>query len=424
MNKAFSALAQRTKEPPISWLMKTALERPNLISLAAGFTDNPSLPVKETTALLNDILKEPKLARSSLQYGSTAGDMQLRDLTADRIRREDGAAKGTPYLAERTVITHGSQQLLYLLTEALCDPGDIILVEDPTYFVFLGIAESRGVDCRGVRLDRDGINLESLETVLKSLEKSGELPRLKALYAVTYFQNPSAITMALEKKRGALALLKRFEKAAGHPIYLLEDAAYRDLRFAGRDVPSALSLPGGPDRTLYAGTYSKPFATGVRVGFGILPPDVFEIVTRIKGNHDFGTSHLLQQILLKALSSGQYSSHVERLQKRYADKAAIFAEAVRKHFPAEARWLEPEGGLYIWAGLPKLVAVGPKSALFQSALEHDVLYVPGELCYCADKTRRAPRNEMRLSFGSANEANLEEGAKRLGKVIASALRGR
>src|SRR5439155_24830452 len=182
------------------------------------------------------------------------------------------------YSLDRAVITSGSQQLLYMLTECLCDPGDVVLVEDPTYFVYLSIVQSHGLQCRGVRLAGDGIDLAHLEQTLKALERSGGLKRVKMLYLVSYYQNPTGITTSFVKKVGALKTLKRFERAARHPIYLLVDAAYRELRFVGDDVSSALAVKGAADRAIYAGTYSKPFATGARVGFGILPEPLLDAV--------------------------------------------------------------------------------------------------------------------------------------------------
>ncbi len=214
-----------------------------------------------------------------------------------------------------------------------------------------------------------------------------------------------------------LKLLRQFERAAGHPIYLIEDAGYRELRFAGEDAPSSLAVRGSADRVVYTGTYSKPFATGVRVGFGILPEPRLTAVLRIKGNHDFGTSNLLQQLLSRALASGLYDKHVARLRKRYARKADVMREAIEKHFPAEVEWTQPEGGLYFWARLPGGLKSGVKSKVFQSALKNDVLYVPGELCYANDPTRPKPDCEMRISFGSATEQDIREGIKRLGAVL-------
>ena len=439
-----SKMGQRTPEPPISWLMHAALSRPKLISLAAGFTDNASLPVAEARAALNQVLRSPKTGQPALQYGITAGDTTLRQLTAEHLHNLDTQASQSfsssslvlepkartrtkdddekVYSFERLLITSGSQQLLYMTTEALCDEGDIVLVEDPTYFVYLSILQSRGLRARAVRLERDGLDLAHLESVLQSLKRTGELWRVKMIYLVSYFQNPTGVTTSFEKKYGILKLLKKFERDAGHPIYLLEDAAYRGLRFAGRDVPSALAADGAADRVIYAGTFTKPFATGARVGYGVLPEPVFTAVKHIKGNHDFGTANLLQQLFVRALASGLYGQQVARLQKRYAQKARVMKLAIKKHFPSAVEWWEPEGGLYFWARLPRGLATGMKSKVFSTALKNDVLYVPGELCYADDPARRKPNHEMRISFGSASEKDIREGIKRLGNVLRKLLK--
>ncbi len=450
-----SKMGQRTAVPPISWLMQTALTRPKLISLAAGFTDNSTLPVEISRQLLNEILRSPTTGQPALQYGITAGETNLRALTANHLHKLDFQSFSSSsssssiktrsktwmkdqdvdeknYSPERVLITGGSQQLLYMTLEALCDEGDIILVEDPTYFVFLSILQSRGIKARGVKLERDGIDLAHLEKVLEQLNKSGELRRVKALYLVTFFQNPTGATTSLAKKSAALKLLKKFERVAGHPLYLLEDAAYRELSFSGgaglpvsqagrqprpATPPTALTLPGAAERVIYTGTYSKPYAPGARVGFGILPEPLFTTVQRIKGNHDFGTANLLQQLLAGALSSGLYDKHVAKVQKNYARKARVMKSALAEHFPASVEIWESGGGLYFWARLPKGISAGVKSRVFQTALKNDVLYVPGELCYADDPSRAKPDNEMRISFGSASEENIRKGIARLGKVV-------
>ena len=411
-----SDLAMRTVEPAVTWLMGMTLERPGLISLAAGFTDGDSLPVNETRALLNDLLVPTSGGRKALQYGTTAGDPELRRLTAAHVEGLDGGRAGQErvYDPERMFITSGSQQLLYVLTECLCNPGDIVLVEDPTYFVYLGITRSHGLECRGVRLDADGIDLEALEGVLERLRARGELKRVKLLYLVTYYQNPTGLSTAWTKKAEAIRILRRYERAAGHPIYLVEDAAYRELRFQGDDIPSALTVPGARDRVVYGGTYSKPFATGVRVGFGILPARLLQVVLRVKANHDFGTSNLLQQLMRVAMDSGVYQRHLEVLRSRYAKKAKAMVRAMHEHFPKEVEWREPRGGLYVWARLPRRIRTGLKSPLFETALRNEVLYVPGGLCYAEDLTRRRPDHEMRISFGGEKVNNLRRGVERLG----------
>ena len=398
--------------------MASALARPRLISLAAGFTDNPTLPVEETRALAEEILSSPQTGQPALQYGTTAGDPTLRQLSAQRVAALDGLPADAPgYAADGVVLTNGCQQLLYMVSEALCNPGDVVLVEDPTYFVFLGILQSHGVSARGVRLEADGLNLERLEAALAALKRRGELRRLKLLYLVSYHQNPAGVTTQFARKAAALELLRQYERAAGHPIYLLEDAAYRELGFRGEDVPSALTAKGGVGRVMYAGTYSKAFATGMRVGFGLLPEPVRRAVLRIKANHDFGSSNFLQQLLARALASGRYENHLACLRLRYGQKAAVMRDALAEHFPPEVECWEPRGGMYFWPRLPRRLQTGMKSRLFQAALANDVLYVPGELCYADDPTRRKPNHEMRLSFGAASEANIREGIARLGKVV-------
>jgi len=430
---ALSALGRRTRPPPISWLMQTALSRPKLISLAAGFTDNPTLPVKISRQVLNRVLRSPKTGPPALQYGITAGETNLRQLTARHLHKLDQSSSSSLssskkelrmrtkdekiFSWEHVIITGGSQQLLYMTLEALCNESDLVLVEDPTYFVFLSILQSRGIRARGVRLERDGLDLVHLETVLQRLKKSGELRRLKALYLISYFQNPTGATTSFGKKRGILMLLKKFERAAGHPIYLIEDAAYRELRFKGPDIPSTLMVSGATDRVIYTGTYSKPYAPGARVGFGLLPEPLFTSVQRIKGNHDFGTANLLQQLLAGTLQTGLYDQHVAKIERRYGQKACVMKQALAEHFPPNVEIWESGGGLYFWARLPKNVSTGVKSKVFQTALKNDVLYVPGELCYADDPARRKPNHEMRLSFGSASEKNIREGIQRLGQVL-------
>jgi len=414
---ALSQLGLRTAEPPISWLMAAALEKPGLISLAAGFTDNPSLPVTQTREIVSSMLRG-KAGQSPLQYGTTAGDEKLRTITARRLAKMDGqATKARAYQPGRMLITHGSQQLLYILTEILFDPGDIMLVEDPSYFVYLGIMQSHGIRGRGIRMEADGIDLAHLEKTLEALKVAGELQRLKALYLVSYHSNPTGITTAVAKKAGALKLLRRYEKAAGHPIYLLEDAAYRELRFADEDTSSALTMDRGSKRVIYTSTYSKPFATGVRIGYGLLPEPLLAAALRVKGNHDFGTTNLLQQLITQALTSGAYEKHVQMLRKRYAKKASAMVAAIQRHIPEDVKWAQPAGGLYVWARMPTRVKTDLNSKLFKAAMRQKMIYVPGNLCYADDPTRRKPNREMRLSFGSASIRNIEEGIARLGRAL-------
>ena len=427
-NKHFSQLGRRTEPPPILWLMRQALRQPDLISFAAGFTDNSTLPVGEVHRLIENILRDPSQARAALQYGTNEGDERLRSLTAARIAALDGRVARAGE-ANSVIITHGSQQLLYMLTEALCDPGDVIIVEDPSYLVFLGIMQSRGIEARVVRMESDGLSIKSLERVLQTLCRNGQIQRLKLLYSIAYFQNPTGITTSLEKKQAAAELLRHYEPKAGHPVYYVEDAAYRELCFPNFQPPPSLLVDADlRERVIYTGTYSKPFAAGIRIGFGLLPSELRPAVLNIKGNHDFGTAHLLQKILAAALapknraedekqSSCAYADHLAKITEQYAQKGQTMFDAVQEHFPAQTTTAVPQGGLCLWTELPQKVKTGPQTVFFQEVLKRGVLYVPGEYAYADDPARPKPSSEMRLSFGSASLEQIKTGIERLGKII-------
>lgn len=415
----FSELGRRIEEPPISWLMEQKLKYPDLISLAAGFTDGPSLPVSEMRKIFTKLTHSKKRAMECLQYGVGAGRDQLRNLTAQHVAELDKRDSKHPcYRPERAIMTHGSQQFLYLLTEALCDQGDIVLVEAPTYFVYLGILQSFGTKTKSIPMESDGLDLAHLEKTLEGLKKSGQIKRVKMLYLVSYFQNPTGISTSLEKKKAIFRLVKSYEKHAGHPIYILEDAAYRELKFPDTaETPSLLTLPGAQNRVIYSGTYSKPFATGVRVGFGFLPEPLRSVVMRIKGNHDFGTANLLQSVLEEALDSGLYHERITQLQSRYNLKANHMRRCIQRHFPKEIAWEKPKGGLYFWAKAPDYISTGPDSPLFKMALKERVLYVPGVYTYADDLNTKKYDHAMRISFGNASLTDLKQGIERLGKAL-------
>lgn len=407
-SNAFSKKAARTKDPPISWLMKLALGRPQLISLAAGFTDSPSLPAPEIQEILHHLWRDPRSVLAALQYGSTAGDEALRKWTRGRIEKRDHLPKAS-FSDDQVIIGNGSQQLLSLITEILCDPGDIILLEDPTYFVYLGIVESCGLeavpfgDCRELR-ER-----------LAKLKSEGKADRVKLAYVVSYYRNPTGTSLSSADRTEIAATLKQFEQ--NHPIYILEDAAYRDLRYEGDDTPSFLAQDPKLERTIYTATYTKPFATGLKVGFAVAPEALVPPILRFKGNEDFGTSHFDQQILLRAVRSGAYEKHLEQIAQVYRNKIDAMEQAFKEHFPREAKWERPAGGLYFWASLPPGTDCGVDSAIFKASVAADVLYVPGELCYCESTYRKRPRHQMRLSFGNASIDQIREGIKRLGEVL-------
>ena len=298
-----SELARGRGHSPISDLMKRALDNPRLISLAAGFVDNASLPVEATREAVAAILGDPAEARRALQYGTTIGDRSLRARLVRRLEREEGAAEGQFEEAlHRTVLTNGSQQLLYLIAEALLDPGDIVLVESPTYFVFMGVLAERGVRVIGVETDEGGLRLDDLEETLRRLEASGELPRVKLIYTISEHSNPTGLSLATDRRGPLVAIAERWSKQ--QRIFILEDAAYRGLTFEGEQPPSVWRHDEERQTVILARTFSKTFAPGLKTGYGVLPESIVGPVLALKGDHDFGSNNFAQLVLDRVLADG------------------------------------------------------------------------------------------------------------------------
>ena len=326
---ALSELGRRTEAPPISWLMATALARPQLISLAAGFTDNESLPVKE----VRELLKEHPWFAAHRPGGSairhTAGDPGLRRLTAQRsaVARRPAAAQRA-YFPERIIITNGSQQMLYMVTEALCDPGDIVLVEDPTYFVYLGIVQSHGLRARGVRMEKDGLDLAHLEEVLQGLKRSGELRRVKLLYLVSYYQNPTGVTTSFDEE-GRRAEVAAAVRARGGTPHL--PAGRRRLPRAavsrrGREIGpgrAEATASGSSTPALTANLLRPARASGLACCRSRSSPRC----CASRAITISGRPTCCNNCSRARCRSGRYEKHLAVLRKRYAHKARVMRDA-------------------------------------------------------------------------------------------------
>lgn len=417
-----SAAARHTAPPSISRLMSLALENPEIISLAAGFVDLKSLPVQPTLGAVEEILRDPAYAQSTLQYGTTIGDPTLRSLLIARYERQDGVAPGTYAEAiDRTVITTGSAQLIYLVCEALLDEGDIVLVESPTYFVFLGPVETRGARAIRIPIDDEGMRLEALEETFQKLEREGLLPRVKLVYSIPEHANPSAITLGASRRKPLVELVQRWSK--DHRIFLLEDAAYRGLSFDEAEPPTLWSYDTEGETVIHARSFSKTFCPGLKTGYGIVPKGLIEPILNLKGNHDFGSSHFNQRILTKALADGTCDAQVEKLVGVYRKKRDVFLaalEAAIGDFQPAVSWTYPKGGLFVWMTVPPDVDTGFSGPLFLKCLAKGVIYVPGEFAL-APEPAPVPKNHLRLSFGVPEEAQLVEGAWRLAEALKESL---
>ena len=409
---AFSTLGRRAAAPTIARLMTSALENPKLLSLAAGFTDNRSLPAKAVRAgveKLTAIGADPEV----LQYGLNQGRLGLRRLLAARLAAQDGGGT-VERLASQMMVTNGSQQALYLAIQVLCDPGDIVLVDRPSYFVFLEMLRGLGVRPLSLPTSSDGaLDLAALRPWLRRLRATPDGARVKALYFVSYFSNPTGRSMPESEKIGLGEALA----SEGWHLPVLEDGAYRDLHYTSPcPARSVLTLPAwAAFPCFYLCTLTKSFATGLKVGFGVCTDDEWrERMLHVKGHHDFGTTNFAQAVIEQSMMDGSFERQLTEVRSLYERKMCVLHDTlVAESMTALGwRWAKPSGGLYLWLQAPEHVDTGMDSAFCHACLAEGVLFVPGDLCF-----GDAPlRNFLRLSFGVLGVDDLQEAGRRLARA--------
>lgn len=409
-----SQRAGRAENQPISELMSQALANPNLISLAAGFVDQQTLPVEPTRAALDRMMSNPLEARAALQYGTTPGYRPLRE----RLIAEFASSLGNhaPPTIEQTLLTAGSNQLLHLVAESLLDPGDVVLCASPTYLVFLGTLNNLGAVSMGVATDDDGMIPEALEETLRKLDQRGELSRVKAIYLVPYYDNPRGVSTPLDRRAEIVQLAKKW--SFRQKIHVIEDAAYRSLRYEGDDIPSAWTVDEEHDTLIVAGTFSKSYSPGLRIGWGFIPQHLIDPVCHQKGNIDFGSPNFNQHLLHHVFELGLYEPHVQHIRNAYSEKLHAMLDAADEFLGPleEVQWTRPQGGLYVWVTLPDGLSSGPSGGLFEAAVEEGVLYVPGQYSFC-NQGEAVKENTIRLSFGVQDCENIRLGVKALASAI-------
>jgi 2-aminoadipate transaminase len=420
---AWSAKARRTQEQPISYLIAVAKATPNLISFAAGLVDPMTLPYEEVAAISHRILSDPERARDALQYSTTIGPRRLRETIVKHLERLEGVPAGAMSITpDNVILTTGSQQALYMLADVLLDPNDIVIIEAPSYFVYAGALASFGAKILSVPMDRDGMVVEELDKLLSRLESHGELHRVKAVYCQSYFQNPTGLTLSLERRRRLVDIVTRHSKQ--HRILIIEDSAYRELRYDGDEMPSIKRFD--PDNQFVATcyTFDKPFAAGLKVGYAVLPTQVLNQVLEQKGNHDFGSSHLCQQIVCEAMNDGSYQEHLAVMHAGYIAKRNRMLAALDHHLGGieGVQWTRAAGGLYVWLSLPLQFDTSRRGGMFDDCLGRGVIYVPGEYCFHPDESGHVPQNHMRLCYAVTPIEQIEPGMDRLAGAIKARLK--
>jgi 2-aminoadipate transaminase len=410
----FSGKSRRTTDSPISFYVQKAMDNPDLISLAAGLVDEPTLPCEEVAKAVAEIMADPAAGRAALQYGATQGLLSLREKVLDLVCTADGVKPSDIGLdAGCVALTTGSQQLLYLLGEVLFDPGDIVITEAPSYFVYHSLLQSKGARVLTVSMDDGGMDMDAFESLLSRLDRSGELAKVKLIYTVDYFQNPTGLSLAADRRPRLVQLAKRFSKH--HRIIILEDAAYRELRYSGDDLPSVKRFDANNEHVVYASTFSKPLSPGLKTGYALMPRDLVEPMMHLKSSHDFGSTNLAQHVIDRIMQTGEYRRHVSKLIGMYREKRDLMLHSLENEFRdwPEVTWTCPDGGLFLWMRFPDGFDTGPSGRMSDACVEAGILCVPGEFSHVPDEHGVVPRNELRICFGVVEPAQIPEAMKRL-----------
>ncbi len=367
---------------------------PGIISFAGGYPDGSLFPCAELAALYHHAIIEQ--GRTSLQYTIAEGDPALRGALAARY--------GMPFTLDDVLILQGSQQGLDLVAKLLINPGDVIVTERPTFLgamIAFNPCEPRYVD---VPIDGEGMITDVLEQKLKQ----GLRP--KFVYTIPDFQNPTGATLSTERRKHLMAL------ALQHDFLILEDTAYRPLRYSGEAPPSLLSLDQ-EDRVIHLGSFSKVLAPGMRLGWAIASRPMIERLGLLKLAADTQCSTLNMAVVAGFLQQHDLDAHVEKLRAAYAKKRDVMADAIRRHFPQEVTFTEPDGGLFIWATFPK--GFNTADVMASHAIpDAKVAFVPGASFFSTDEEH----HHARFNFSGPSEELIVEGIGRLGKVLKREMR--
>ena len=390
--------AQRTKVMKSSAMrdLMALTDRPEVISLAGGLPDTSTFP-PETYASLMATVAEESCARA-LQYGPTEGFPSAAHCIAEVM-----AAEGMTVDEGELLVTTGGQQVIDLVCKTLVDPGDVIVAEAPTYPGAVPTFCSYEADVVQIAMDEDGMRIDELEETLDRLEREGRRP--KFIYTIPNFQNPGGVTMSLPRRQRLVRIAHERE------LLVLEDNPYGLLRYEGDPLPTLYSLDGG-DFVIYLGTFSKILSPGIRLGWAAAPRPVLQKMNLGKQAADLCSSSMTQLFVSAYFAHGDWRAYIGSLIGIYRSRRDAMLEALRAHFPREAAWTEPGGGLFIWATLPDYIDT--TDLLARALSEQNVAFVPGRAAYLDGRGG----SSMRLNFSGSDEAQIREGVRRIGAVVA------
>lgn len=391
MNYKISDKFVNMKPSAIREIFKS-LGKPGCISFAAGNPSPESFPVEDIKRIAADILTEEPI--TALQYGITEGYPKLRELVSQRLKRlyNIGAED------DDTIIVTGGQQGIELTCKVMCNEGDVVICESPSFIGALNAFRSLGAELKGVPLKDDGIDLEALEATLKAN------PRAKLLYVIPSFQNPAGITSTLENRKAVYELARKYD------IVIIEDNPYGDLRFEGENVPAYKSFDVD-GRVVYCGSFSKILSSGMRVGTLTANKELVSKIVVAKQVEDVHTNVFFQMVCARYMVECDLEAHIEKIRALYRHKSSLMLKALDEYMPADVKFTRPQGGIFLWCSLPEGYEL---SEFVSRCSEKNVFVVPGT-AFLPDESE--PTRSFRLNYSMPSDEEIERGIKMLAEVI-------
>lgn len=391
MQYAFSEKVSHLQASAIREILKFT-SVPGVISFAAGNPAPEAFPIRVVQQLSAEIFAENPVA--VLQYGITEGYQPLRDFLKERMAKQNSFQTGTDEL----IITSGAQQVMELACKALCNPGDTVICEAPSFIGSLNAFKSYNVHLVGVPLDEDGMHPELLEEALKAN------PHTKLIYLIPNFQNPTGKTTTLSRRKELYALAQKYN------TMIIEDNPYGDLRFAGEEVPSVKSLDTD-GRVIYAGSFSKILSPGIRVGYAIAPRPVIDKMIVCKQVSDVQTNNFGQMLAYQFMTKTDFDAHLTNLREIYKQKANRMLSGIANYFSDKISYTRPEGGLFLWCTLPE---GSDMMGFCQKAVQvYKIAVVPGNAFLVSES---ATSYAFRLNYSTPTDDAIDKGIAILGQM--------
>lgn len=390
MEYKFSDRVSGLKPSAIREIFKFAAD-PEVVSLSAGNPSPDAFPAKEIAEISADILSRDPI--SVLQYSVTEGYTPLRNTIRQYMKTEHNTGSDN----DDVLITSGAQQIMDLCSKAIVNEGDVVICEAPSFIGSLNTFRSYNARLVGVEVEPDGMSVEGLENALR------DNPKAKIIYTIPNFQNPSGVTMSLEKRKQVYSLAKKYG------VLIIEDNPYGDLRYSGENLPNIKSFDS-EGIVIYAGSFSKVISPGLRVAYTICPKPIFQKLVVCKQGNDVHTNIWSQYVCNEFITRYDFNAHLDRLRRIYTEKAKFCMDLLDKYCAPKITYHRIDGGLFIWCRLPD----GTNMPEFcKTAVQNKVCVVPGN-AFLTDEAQSC--QSFRINFSTPTDEQLEKGIKILGEL--------